>query len=72
MTLVVVEDPDADWYTAALALHFPGVRFAGVRSAEELLGRLGELGGTEVLITKGRAGLRADAAPVRPARSRRL
>ena len=34
--------------------------------------RLGELGGTEVLITKGRAGLRADAAPVRPARSRRL
>ncbi|HEX3922807.1 MAG TPA: hypothetical protein VHY31_11025 [Streptosporangiaceae bacterium] len=30
MTLVVVEDPDAERYTAALASHFPGVRFAGL------------------------------------------
>ncbi len=53
MTIVVIEDPDASRYAAALARDFPEVRFCEVPTPEEMVRHLPALGGAEVLMTKG-------------------
>ncbi len=53
MSSVVIEDAEASDYIDALAPRFPGVRFTGIRSVDEMLARLGELRDADVLMTKG-------------------
>jgi D-2-hydroxyacid dehydrogenase (NADP+) len=53
LTIVVIEDPDASRYAAALAPAFPEVRFCAVPDPEELVRHLPALRGADVLMTKG-------------------
>lgn len=66
MTSVVIEDPDASQYAAALAREFTGIRFYEFLTADDMVRHLPELLHAEVLLTKG-GSMRADVVAGLPA-----